>query len=141
MLGGAAAHLLLMVLGSWVSNSFWSAKNAVLFLAEFVAFAAIQNSDPGYVPIHQSQDGEIDDLTSPPEESEVSHRSNPLVPLRWSRRAWKPGAGIHVRFWVIEITAMDIPTLIPHDRQPSPRETLGLNSSIVCHFFQQQSYP
>jgi hypothetical protein len=115
VLGAAAAHLLLVVLGSWVSNSLWSAKNAVLFLVEVISFAAIHKSDPGYIPIHQGQDsgGEVEDLALASQDSESSHRDISLVPLRWSRRAWRPGAGIHVRFLVIGLVLVDMPMRVP----------------------------
>jgi hypothetical protein len=92
----AGAHAFLAILASAASDNIWSAKNVSLLLVEIIAFLAIQSSDPGSIPVNLRRDGKANDLATPPQGDETP-KGNPLVPLHWSRRAWKPGAGIHVR--------------------------------------------
>lgn len=61
----------------------------VLLTFEIISYAAVQSSDPGYVTAC---------LGIPSESSEMlDNYRNPLVPLEWDRKAWKPGPGIDDR--------------------------------------------
>jgi hypothetical protein len=74
-------HALLLVLLWAVSIDVVNVKYGFLVILEFVAFIIVQTSDPGYVDTGLEIDASF----------QGDRARSPLVPLEWSRAAWKPG--------------------------------------------------
>jgi len=96
-----AAHVALLSLTATQGFDALAPWNATLIVIEIFAYLFVQSSDPGYVGAGASGQGvavSSEDLGDEQDDLTVGQAaSSPLVPLEWSRRAWKPGAGIDDR--------------------------------------------